>query len=270
MVQYFNENGVAPRRLDILQAIHLIAIAWDSISTETIVNCWRKAGICGWEYQNQEYQNQGCGLDNQLQHFIAQQRTYCQIAMRQMFDPQSSFQTPDPEWAPAFDKYFTFDEDTSDSEVLNEYQLTTTFPDPFDNDPEMDEDLVLNHSGIVGKKPLSESPIATIDEAMHYSNEFSRYLQALKITELHTPSGKELPVSEIAQTYIKCFSKTKINKFFGGSLQSYKNGGATAPCIAIRSESRNGVYDDKAPELRYPSPLEKQDADGSEIEGIDL
>jgi hypothetical protein len=123
MVQHFNQNGVAPQRLDILQAIHLIARTWDSISTETIVNCWRKAGICGQDYQNQERT-----LDDQLQHFVALQRTDCQIALRQIFDPQSSFQTPDPNWVPAFDKFFTFDEDTP--EVLNKDQLTTTFPDP--------------------------------------------------------------------------------------------------------------------------------------------
>ncbi|KAH0606085.1 uncharacterized protein H6S33_003746, partial [Morchella sextelata] len=69
-------------------------------------------------------------------------------------------------------------------------------PSQFDNNPEMDEDLVLNHSSAVGENPL-ESPIATIDGAIHYANDLSRYLQALKITELHTPSGKELPVSEI-------------------------------------------------------------------------
>lgn len=45
MVHHFNLHGEKPPKIDILQAIYLIAGAWDSVSSDTIRNCWRKAGI---------------------------------------------------------------------------------------------------------------------------------------------------------------------------------------------------------------------------------
>jgi len=45
MVQHFNLHGEKPPKIDILQAIYLIASAWDSVTTDTIRNCWTKANI---------------------------------------------------------------------------------------------------------------------------------------------------------------------------------------------------------------------------------
>ena len=45
IVERFNEFGETPQKIDILKAISLIASAWDSITQETIRNCWRKANI---------------------------------------------------------------------------------------------------------------------------------------------------------------------------------------------------------------------------------
>jgi len=47
MVERFNEFGETPQKIDILKAISLIATAWDSITQETIGNCWQKANITG-------------------------------------------------------------------------------------------------------------------------------------------------------------------------------------------------------------------------------
>jgi len=45
MVQHFNQYGEAPSKLDILQAIYLIADSWESVTQSTIIHCWKKAGI---------------------------------------------------------------------------------------------------------------------------------------------------------------------------------------------------------------------------------
>ena len=45
MVQHFTLHGKAPSRQHILQAIHLIADSWKSVTQSTIVHCWKKAGI---------------------------------------------------------------------------------------------------------------------------------------------------------------------------------------------------------------------------------
>src|SRR5205807_9741804 len=45
MVQYFNQHVEAPSKLDILQAIYLIADSWESVTQSTIIHCWKKAGI---------------------------------------------------------------------------------------------------------------------------------------------------------------------------------------------------------------------------------
>ncbi|PWW77056.1 hypothetical protein C7212DRAFT_133835, partial [Tuber magnatum] len=45
MVQYFNFHGEASSKLDILQAIHLIADSWESVVASTITHFWAKAGI---------------------------------------------------------------------------------------------------------------------------------------------------------------------------------------------------------------------------------
>jgi len=47
MVEHFNAHGNAPSKLDILQAIYLIAESWESVTQDTIVHCWRKVGITG-------------------------------------------------------------------------------------------------------------------------------------------------------------------------------------------------------------------------------
>lgn len=44
---------------------------------------------------------------------------------------------------------------------------------------------------------LESPPIITIDGAIHYANELSRYLQSMRVTELYTPAGKELSVSDL-------------------------------------------------------------------------
>jgi len=45
MVQHFNQHSTAPRKLNILSAIYLIADAWESIPATTIHNCWIRSGL---------------------------------------------------------------------------------------------------------------------------------------------------------------------------------------------------------------------------------
>lgn len=74
MVQYFNIHAKAPDQINILQAIYMIADAWDSISTNTIINCWAKADICGDGIQTHQQVQQG---KDELEIFIALQRARC-------------------------------------------------------------------------------------------------------------------------------------------------------------------------------------------------
>ncbi|CUS12717.1 unnamed protein product [Tuber aestivum] len=45
MVEYFNSYGKAPLKIDILQAIYLIADSWDAVTEDMIVYYWKKAVI---------------------------------------------------------------------------------------------------------------------------------------------------------------------------------------------------------------------------------
>ncbi|PWW74445.1 CENP-B protein, partial [Tuber magnatum] len=40
MVEHFNTHGNTSSKLDILQAIYLIADAWESVTQGTIIHCW--------------------------------------------------------------------------------------------------------------------------------------------------------------------------------------------------------------------------------------
>lgn len=71
MVQHFNFHGNAPGQIDILRTIYLIANAADSLTTQTIVNCWAKAYIRGDEIRTRQEVQQG---KDELNTSIALQR----------------------------------------------------------------------------------------------------------------------------------------------------------------------------------------------------
>ncbi|KAH8145266.1 uncharacterized protein LAJ45_10703 [Morchella importuna] len=215
MVQYFNNHGVAPEKINILQAVHLISSAWDAVTPQTIVNCWRKADICGGSAIQNADSNSNSSPEqrpeDQVQHFVASQRTRCQIAtMRRIFDPLSDFQVSDPTWGERFEEFFSFDEDTV-QESTNSESGENALPsasqllkagiasgillqledpsqlDQYDRiDNEESETMSIQTESDNIPAPLA---IVTTEGAIYYASELFHYLQSLKTTELYSNGG---------------------------------------------------------------------------------
>jgi hypothetical protein len=257
MVQHFNLHAIRPDKIDILQAIYLMSDAWDSVTKETVIRCWKKANICGENDLNgpDNCQNMNPNIEQDFedhhQHFIARERNYCHIAMREIFE-HPSIQRPDPDFPPAFEEFFNYDEDNEEPLPNNELK----FPDAavivqrgiaegvlLKNPDELDRFLSADNTSQLDDGSISDSessvttaavpqplPIITIDGAIHYANELTRYLQSMKITELYTPSGKELSVSELSTKTVELRNalfrhkatsntrQTSINNFFKPAL----------------------------------------------------
>ncbi|KAH0604921.1 uncharacterized protein H6S33_006589 [Morchella sextelata] len=272
MVQYFNNHGVAPEKINILQAVHLISSAWDEVTPQTIINCWRKADICGGSATQNTDLNCNSLLpqrpEDQVQYFVASQRTHCQIAMRRIFDPLSDFQVPDPKWAERFEEFFSFDEDavqeSTDSEIGGNALPSTSqlvkagivsgillqdpsLLDQYDGmDNEESETASIQVEGNDIPAPLA---VVTTEGAIHYASELSRYLQSLKTTELYSNGGKrlgvddlvkqvcELKVALVRHKHTAYVHQTKINRYFTGALREYRENAAAGPSVVIRERA---------------------------------
>lgn len=201
MVQHFNFHGTVPEKIDILRAIYLIADAWNTVSNTTIINCWKKADICGVT----ESANSRQTAEDQFQHFIAAQRTHCQIAIQQIFKLTFNYQAQGftETFQLAFDEFFTFDEDqinnNSEAEVPNAVKIVqdgfatgvlTRGVTGLDSHDDEEEDEFDNSTEL-------EIGFPTLDEAIHYTTELSRYLQAIKVTELQTIGGARISVAKM-------------------------------------------------------------------------
>lgn len=123
----------------------------------------------------------------------------------------TDFQTQDSDFGSAFEAFFYFDEDEI-SEDGDKAELPDAVSivakgitarvllrgvgrlnDDGDADVEADNNTL---------EP--QAPIANIDGAIHYTTELSRYLQDLRVTKLHTPSGKGISVARIWQVLQIC------------------------------------------------------------------
>lgn len=197
MVQHFNVHGVAPQKIDILQAIHMIADAWDAVSVSTIVHCWRKADICPSPSVVSTGVNPHLhqpSSEDQLQYFIASQRTHCQVLFRQVLKPVS-----DPDFIAAFEEFFTFDEDQEEGDD------STELPDAAQIVQEgiaagvlMRNPQDLDLSDVEDSETTPEQlPIMTTDHAIQSVDGLARYLQSLKVSHLESHGGKQIEVSQM-------------------------------------------------------------------------
>lgn len=179
MAEHFTLYGAVPKKIGVLQAIHLIADAWDVIPDVIITGCWKKANICGTTEnfetaENATIHSTNQTPDDQLQNFIAVQRTHCEFAMRQIYGP-SDLQIQDPNFGVAFDDFFTFDEDQVNPEAGAE------LPDAIKIVQMGIEDGVLLHGAArldeESEDDISESEktLPTLDEAIYYTTQLARY-----------------------------------------------------------------------------------------------
>ena len=197
MVQHFNLHGERPPKIDILQAIYLIASAWDSVSPETIKNCWTKANITTTTTAHPAHYD-----ENLTEGFISSQRRGFLEAWTTLDGSQQS--------SDFFDSYFDdSDEDPSPLEQASQVPDATaivergikagvlhcsaTQLDKIDYDSEHDEPQLF---------PL---PLIGLETAIHYTGELARFLQALETTTLHFPkpsgNGKSpTPVDQLVSS----------------------------------------------------------------------
>lgn len=98
----------------------MIADAWGSISTQTIINCWAKADITGDGIQTRQQVQQG---KDKFETFISLQRAHCQHSMAQVMPPEDGNMA---NYHSAFEEFFFFDEDEVD-EMINESDLPDVF-----------------------------------------------------------------------------------------------------------------------------------------------
>jgi len=201
MVEHFNIHGNAPSKLDILQAIYLIADSWESVTQDTIVHCWRKVGITGPTGVGTGLATGGnLNTVSPVDEFITQEQRECQQAIGMLREH-------------GIDHLQTIEDFLNDQEAVFSYSLDSAFPDA----------RALIHQGVAGgillrsKESLDESepesdiddiptlPIIGAETAAHYTFELQRFLQALPVTRL--PLGhNSLSVEELISSTQKLHS----------------------------------------------------------------
>ena len=182
MVQHFNLHGEKPPKIDILQAIYLIASAWDSVTADTIRNCWTKANI------TTPPPSAPVILDQHLtESFIsAQRRGFLQawttlegtcdnpeLINSYFDDTDEEFDTPGPtEKGIEYPNAIAIVERGINAGVLH---CPVNQLDKIDYESEPEE---------LEPVPI---PLIGLETAIHYTGELARFLQALESTTLPFP-----------------------------------------------------------------------------------
>ncbi|PWW72651.1 DDE-domain-containing protein [Tuber magnatum] len=76
MVERFNEFGATLEKIDILKAIYLSSMAWDSVTPWTIQNCWTKTNITTISIPSD--------ISSLVDIFIREQRLACLHAFQEL------------------------------------------------------------------------------------------------------------------------------------------------------------------------------------------
>jgi len=208
MVQHFNLHGNAPSRLDILQAIYLIADSWESVTQCTIVHCWKKAGIT--QQSEADVINEGQivdrveegGVTGPVEQFIGIEEKECSQAF---IDLRNSRLAEFCDIENCFDSYFTGltigTKDNNEEAISPQF----TIPDAIAIiQEEVASGILLrskdspdrSDSEIEVENPLT-IPLIGVETAAHDTNQLARYLQALPTTSLPLSSNSSLPVEEL-------------------------------------------------------------------------
>ena len=223
MVEQFNSFGQPPAKLDILQAIYLIADSWDSVTKETIIHCWRKAGITG---QTEALVGEGgiglgtgmevssgsnCNTLSPVEEFISLEQRECRQALGSLRDNGlDEYQ----DFEDFFDSYFA---DITDED---EEQFGPTSGKAIPDALTLIQDGIaagvlsrskndLENSGSEGDTTIDDlatPALIGVETAAHYASELGRYLQALPVTQLPLPGSNTLSIEEFISSTRKLHS----------------------------------------------------------------
>lgn len=209
MVQYFNLHGEAPSKLDILQAIYLIAESWESVTQSTIIHCWKKAGITKPTALQASTVHESeigdpaeeDGIVSPVEQFISVEERECRQAFSDLRNTGlADFQNVEG----CFDSYFTgmsIGGDDDDEEFIDtEFAL----PDAIAIvKKEVAAGILLrskdslDQSGSESEEEATFTiPLIGVETAAHYTYELGRYLQALPTTNLPLSMSSSLSVEE--------------------------------------------------------------------------
>jgi len=207
MVQHFNLYGEAPSKLDILQAIYLIADSWESVTQSTIVHWWKKASITEptttqastvHESEFGDPAEEG-GIASPVEQFISIEERECRQAFTDLRNTGlADFQNVEG----CFDSYFTGlnigGEDDDEEFIHPEFPL----PDAITIvQEEIAAGILLRSKDSLDRSGSESEEEATftitiigVETAAHYTYELGRYLQALPTTDLPLSMTSSLSV----------------------------------------------------------------------------
>lgn len=183
MVHYFNEHQKASPQLDILEAIYLIAEAWEELPQKVIYHCWVKAGILP------------CLSRDSPDHTVAPFEEYIQylqtstrFEIHALIDQDcNSLQMED-----AADQYLEYDEDAADlsipASIVSIPQLVTDLA----NESQLEE-------ATTPELEIVYPPIIAPSQALSHLKELITFFEALPASDLQPAGRNSIPVSGVAQ-----------------------------------------------------------------------
>ncbi|CUS07543.1 unnamed protein product [Tuber aestivum] len=215
MVEHFNSYGKAPLKIDILQAIYLIADSWDAVTEDTIVHCWKKAAITEFSEGSSGLSSQiNCDTPSPIEHFISLEQHECQQALSLLREQ-------------GVDQIECLEDFLNDEERLDS-PLDSFFPDvrAIVHDGVAEGILLHTSESLDRSEPESDGddistlPVIGIETAAHYSFELQRLLQTLPVTHLPLLGRNSLSVEElITSTYKLHSALLRYSLLYPTSLQ---------------------------------------------------
>jgi len=208
MVQHFNQYGEAPSKLDILQAIYLIADSWESVTQSTIIHCWKKAGITeqtqvstiGGSQITDQVAEEEIASVGPVEQFFNFERRECREAFSHLSNTGlADFQNVEE----CFNSYFPglgMGSEDGNEEALHSHST----PDAIAIiQEEVASGILLRSKDLLDGSESEDDveniftvPLIGVETAAHYTYELGRYLQALPTTHLPLSLNSTLSVAE--------------------------------------------------------------------------